>query len=637
MLPPALVSVYREYKKDTNSIASWLASTAKECGYPAHLLSNTPVGVSATKQQTAGPGRLKGKARAEAKKKAKAAPTFFTTLNRVIAVRDGFGSQLAQSNQKPNAQSDAKHSYFVGILKKVREVLKPFSDSAASSSSDEVEALTNDFRALEVYHPSEAFLNAPDIERPGPAKADGAIYEADPWHSLDEALVAYYMFCEELSDIRTFITNLWGIHVDPDNDVGDSLDPAVLAVVTNTAIEFGSTTAEDMKPIFEEYGGIGAMAEHVMSTFLLSEKVDMNKFRQQVEKGTIDEKIYAVMSHFCYLTGLSIETLAKIPWTGVTGIYPDGTFGVLDPHTKWESKSMSQRLTEERAILGELWTEALALVYHVPDYPFTDEFIRGVKEFKETKVVPFRTIFAAQMILDIYKSVGSYAESSVDTLLKRITTMNDELKQHFKFQKDIKGPHWSSRDTKWLQDTQEGFDWFLDDPLYRAKKMAVDNSQNRQEGLAHLARVEKYRILKRSPILTGLALYYHRAEMHEVGLRVTNAWGSIILPAHLENAIGEEGLTVTWWVDMNTVCKIFGDEQFFVGRRPETRSDFVKRFMLQIGVSASTFSKNRRNGKKMGLGDFSRGGARFLTTRASIHKSLQDRYQRNAQRMNWTM
>lgn len=41
--------------KDTNLIASWLASTAKECEYPTHLLPSTSV--SATKHQTAG-GRL---------------------------------------------------------------------------------------------------------------------------------------------------------------------------------------------------------------------------------------------------------------------------------------------------------------------------------------------------------------------------------------------------------------------------------------------------------------------------------------------------------------------------------------------------------------------------------------------------
>lgn len=42
MLPAPLVSVYQQYKQDTDSVASWLASTAKACGYPADLLK--PVG-----------------------------------------------------------------------------------------------------------------------------------------------------------------------------------------------------------------------------------------------------------------------------------------------------------------------------------------------------------------------------------------------------------------------------------------------------------------------------------------------------------------------------------------------------------------------------------------------------------------
>jgi len=65
-------------------------------------------------------------------------------------------------------------------------------------------------------------------------------------------------------------------------------------------------------------------------------------------------------------------------------------------------------------------------------------------------------------------------------------------------------------------------------------------------------------------------------------------------------------------------------------------SDYAKRFMLQVGVSAATFAKKRRRGTKMTVEIFSRAGTRFLTTRASIHKSLQTQYHRNANRMNWT-
>ncbi|KAF4340258.1 hypothetical protein FBEOM_5769 [Fusarium beomiforme] len=114
--------------------------------------------------------------------------------------------------------------------------------------------------------------------------------------------------------------------------------------------------------------------------------------------------------------------------------------------------------------------------------------------------------------------------------------------------------------------------------------MVVQKSGNEPEGLCVLAWVEKYQILKRSPMPIGLALYYHRAEMQEAGLKATNAWGSVILPAHLYNALGEEGLIQCVWSYIDSLIEAFGEEQFFVGRRPETRYDYAKRFMLQVGI-----------------------------------------------------
>lgn len=65
------------------------------------------------------------------------------------------------------------------------------------------------------------------------------------------------------------------------------------------------------------------MAEDLMSGFLIDQEVDMNKFWEQIAKGSVDEKVYAVMSHCCYHARLSIETLAQVPWRGSAGIYSD--------------------------------------------------------------------------------------------------------------------------------------------------------------------------------------------------------------------------------------------------------------------------------------------------------------------------
>ncbi|KAJ0128328.1 Inversin [Fusarium oxysporum f. sp. albedinis] len=71
MLPIPLLGTYQQYKADTNSVAAWPASTAKACGCPADLLTSN---MKQTSQQKVA-GRLKGKARKDAKKKKPAQST----------------------------------------------------------------------------------------------------------------------------------------------------------------------------------------------------------------------------------------------------------------------------------------------------------------------------------------------------------------------------------------------------------------------------------------------------------------------------------------------------------------------------------------------------------------------------------
>ncbi|KAF5568682.1 hypothetical protein FNAPI_55 [Fusarium napiforme] len=140
MLPTPLQGTYQQYKADTDSVAAWLASTAKACGYPADLLTSTAVPSS----QPKGGGRLKGKARKDAKKQ-KPAPSvapveptrpkyiiaikdfiplaeyifastkplisvpksLAETIDRVIYMRSRFGAQLEEHGAEVNDKSDA--------------------------------------------------------------------------------------------------------------------------------------------------------------------------------------------------------------------------------------------------------------------------------------------------------------------------------------------------------------------------------------------------------------------------------------------------------------------------------------------------------------------------------------------------
>lgn len=282
MPPSTLINTYSQYKQDTNSVATWLASTAKANGYSHDLLSNgTTTGGNGNKAGGGG-GRLKGKARAQGKK-GKAPPpkktnskggpnyiikiadfialaefvagkspevpvSFRSTIDRVIAARSAFGSQLAQHGQAVDKKQDETHQYFVGVLEKVRDILRPFvsARTEVDASADEI---TNRFTGLAVYEPSEEFLNAPDVERPAKAKEDNATYEAETDSSFEEAIFALTALINDMNRVRAHVRWIWS------NFKSGLFDLAAAAITTNTAIDLVRNMVADVMPVLAPHGG----------------------------------------------------------------------------------------------------------------------------------------------------------------------------------------------------------------------------------------------------------------------------------------------------------------------------------------------------------------------------------------------
>ncbi|RGP65172.1 hypothetical protein FLONG3_9325 [Fusarium longipes] len=359
--------------------------------------------------------------------------SFSSTLNRVIKVRSSFGAELAHHNIELDVESDAKHSYFVGILEQVRDLLEPLLSTKAKAPTrsktpaptESVEVLANKFVGLDVYEPSDEFLNAPNIERPEFSIDDPFVCEFDPSESLEEALVAYYS--------PVGMTKMIRMH-----------DPAVLAVVSNTAIEFGKEIfIDDVTPTFEKHGGLKAIARHYLAD-VVYENFTFN---------------------FSFVFDV-LEKLAQVPRQGKTDIHPDGHFGEIDLDTPWQSKSTEEKMNHDTAIISELWLEALAIAYSLSKYSTTDEFIRGVQEFRKTKKIPISLVFAAQITLDINHAVGKYAETSIETLLTRLRYMSKSIRDHYKFLEGInlmegKTIKFFPGLTVLTERIQKSFDWFF--------------------------------------------------------------------------------------------------------------------------------------------------------------------------------
>ncbi|KAH0398678.1 hypothetical protein KCU89_g6990, partial [Aureobasidium melanogenum] len=155
MLTDSLRGSYTIYKEDTDSVAAWLASTAKQCGYPLDLLT-TPGGDLPSQKGS----RMKGKARKLAKtatstnggssESARSGPTTYTiaikdfiplaehifayqkppvkipsafikSLDRAIALRQKHNSWFKDVGR--SSEGDG-HTFFLGVLEQVREILK---------------------------------------------------------------------------------------------------------------------------------------------------------------------------------------------------------------------------------------------------------------------------------------------------------------------------------------------------------------------------------------------------------------------------------------------------------------------------------------------------------------------------------
>lgn len=354
MLPSTLVSVYQQYKHDTDSVASWLASTAKACGYPADLL--TTVAPVKRKKHNKKASQNKhvvaikdfiplAEFIAASKKPAAAVPaSFVETINRVINVRSSFGSTLREHGAEPSAEASEKHSFFVGVLEQVREALRPRmpavgaerarAEASSATQSSSPNAWINGFQALKVYEPSKEFLGAPDIQRPHPAEPSetNVVYEAEAAARLEfeDAIFAFALMIDDLNKIRQEIRNIWAGYRD------GTLELAAAAVATNTAVDLARNLADEIDPLLRPHGGFWKIAQKFY--FIASAANGLFSFDGVAFEGTslkfdFDPKTYDVADSTFFGTYHMLDGFMAVLRPGQLPLFKPGHFGAYNPQS----------------------------------------------------------------------------------------------------------------------------------------------------------------------------------------------------------------------------------------------------------------------------------------------------------------
>ncbi|KAK4215588.1 hypothetical protein QBC37DRAFT_481342 [Rhypophila decipiens] len=652
MLPGPLVSVYQRYKADTDFVASWLATTARACGYPADLLSEP--GYSEPKPKS---GRVKGKARKTAPKKATAAKTtasskhilaladflplanhianstkplvqvpdvFSIILSRPIDVRSGLGSRMEGHGVELDPAKDESHQFFVGVLEAVRDALRPrMSINAAEAAAGVVEDARKDqppnrFEFLDVYEPSQAFLDAPPAKQPQKDSRDDVVYEAEPQTSQEDLLFAFVLLMEDLNKMRAQIQQLWSNH-----GIGNG-DLAAVAVATNTAVEFAHGLIDEMLPLFKDVknGTFGLATEYNALLCQLS-GLDPVAASAEVSTNTLSNKTYEIAQKSFIITYMLLCVLPEIIDPSGIPLYKQGIFGVYDPESDRRAKTDQQKLNEDKIVILEFFTEAMIVIRSDDSdslFPAQDEFMRALKEIDKTRQVPFYSVFAAQVMT---------TETGI---------MANGLAKHLEFHKDLKTDSWTANHDRIIKETEEYINWIGGDPIFEAKVGIY--SQVRGWGADP---VTKHRLLKYSPVVSGLILLRFRASVHEISIAVINAWGSVAYPAHLYNALQKSGPLKPGLQsqDMDITLDLLGDSNFWVGEgdnhRPDNLRAYFNRFCMQMGVTTAAFADPRKRRGWVNLR--SRGGARGIDRHVSVVSAMfDDRYRNHPESgiVDWT-
>ncbi|KAL0469767.1 hypothetical protein QR685DRAFT_300521 [Neurospora intermedia] len=624
MLPLPLKSEYLEYKKDTDAVAAWLASTAKRCGFPANQLKSgswDASDASSLSTKSSKSGRKKGKARkaasaaVQATKKAfegvskyivaisdypklakhiadNADPTitvpdnFTTTINRVISIRSSFGERLAEHGAGPDLKDDLKHRHFVEILKKVREALLPRMSSKAFTStkvkaakSDEI---SNRFAGLAVEEPSQAFLDAPEAQRPSQPTEDKTIYEAETLDELEDALFAYTIMMNDLARIRATIRWIW------ENYQKGLFDIAAAAVATDTALALARGITDEVEPNVKTHAlATWGVQERFFIACCLRKGYDFDTIFDDDSPGDLNYDTYELADE-CFINAhrcLSsfVDMLHLLP-SGKLPLLREGLYGQYDATQNRDNLSGYQKFKEDQVLLMEFLSELTVVTRLIPSYPVEDEFMRGVREMDKTRKIPFSLVFAAQTFLDIHHLLRADVSQGSKFMQNEIKHLSQTLKDHLDYHKksQLRIKNWPKVMDDMLRLVFKQGQEIVADPVYQCKAHYYRGNM-----VPIPPSMKPNQILDNSPVLAGLNLLSYRGDVYSIGFDAANTWGSIQYTTHLYSAFQNEKLVDPhFWPDLEMAQALLPDSSFFPGGiAPTTRKKYLETFVLQMGAA----------------------------------------------------
>ena len=490
MLPKFLQSSFKTYKEDTNTIAQWLASKAQQCGYPSDLLEIVDKSSEPPSKPPAKSQRLKGSARKKAQNAAKSqqvnAPSTsetvatkphiikvkqFTTLaeyivgfkkpsvkvpqfvasalDRAIDLRKKQSSWYRDQNGTKDtidaaSDADESHSFFLNILEKTREILKPclpahvpsdFLSKPKGDTEPQTDSeIRNKFAELDVHEPSEAFNAAPNVIVPDPKSSNEPRYEAETVRSLKEKYLAAHCLLQDVRKIRTLLCQLWKSYL-------RGMDVAAISVTVNTAISFVRDLESDFIHQFPQTSDYQDIVEIFFQAQCLSSGNDPSH-RQQPDD-PINFDVYNLAEDCLLTTFIIVSSVQDVISPGSLPVYKPGHFGHRDLRSDWSTKSPKEKFRDDKLVLLEAFPDIMLMTTITSKQPLVeDELLRGFREMAPGKSIPLWLVFAAQCFLDAQHELKQTMSRPHEELKATANAIRGSVSLNLKFHEKLRVDTW---------------------------------------------------------------------------------------------------------------------------------------------------------------------------------------------------
>ncbi|KAF2179826.1 hypothetical protein K469DRAFT_693714 [Zopfia rhizophila CBS 207.26] len=638
MLPKNLSSSYQQYKNDTDTVASWLATTAKRFGFVSETKSKSAKKRGKAKKAENGshdspqPPKPTPQGRptytiairdftvlaefiaSKDQPPIQVPPRFASLLDRAITTRQWFADAISPHlpEDGKNQESEDRHAFFLGVLKQVRDILKPRMPKGYTPKTKQPKSMKdmlNMFENLDLEETSEAFENAPDVVTAPldtvPAEAN---YKAEQLQGIEEDFLAFQLLLADLVKLRSEINRTW-------HGYKQGLFELVpTSIMTNTAIDLARAMEEDLKEVFSKHGG----TEDMLPMFYAGQCIQAGTRESYRERpgDEINYKMYDVAESIFWVPYLFLASFCDVIEPNHLPEYKTGYFGTYDPKSDRSRKTKREKVQEDKVLLLSILPEFYLLCIAADQAPAEDELTRGLRIMFKTKKVPLWLAFATQIFLDIHHIL----RYQVDYCFKKLADTSDlvlnSIKANFEFHKDLRIDNWPNSNDEAVQAFVADIKtWVQDDPH---RKAAI--------ALKRKFPPQPFWLFRHHPWYCGLWKYYIQIQYQEIGITFVGAWGSVMYCGHLYNAVrfGEKMLRGNW-KDMDLMFMIQNFNNFFVGNPPHNPEDYLKRFCLAIGYSAASLSAKNKRKKRFQL-EASKRGPLGLKEQAPVAKMFKDRY-----------